>query len=265
MSYKIHFPTLPKAAPVTVVGCGGTGGYVAEGLARMVSSPILLVDPDRVEQHNLQRQHFYAGDVGKFKAQVMAERLSRLYGRNIAYSTYPYCGQSLGVSLGDERIESSGGIIIGCVDNSSARAAIAKSMTHTHCWIDAGNGYNSGQVLLGNALHTEELRGAFDREKLVVTKLPIPSLQLPELLIPVTKTAEPERDFAQAVAAEEQSRTINQAIAALVLQCVELMARGKLTWMAAYLDLDAGALRYIPAEPKTVARMCKLRINQLVH
>ena len=49
---------------ITVVGCGGTGGFVAEGLCRLFQgrdATIVLVDHDRVEPHNLLRQNFYAG------------------------------------------------------------------------------------------------------------------------------------------------------------------------------------------------------------
>ena len=52
---------------ITVVGCGGTGGFVAEGLCRLFQgrkATIVLVDHDRVEPHNLLRQNFYAEDVG---------------------------------------------------------------------------------------------------------------------------------------------------------------------------------------------------------
>ena len=58
---------------ITVVGCGGTGGFVAEGLCRLFQgreATIVLVDHDRVEPHNLLRQNFYAEDVGKFKSQA---------------------------------------------------------------------------------------------------------------------------------------------------------------------------------------------------
>ena len=39
---------------ITVVGCGGTGGFVAEGLCRLFQgreATIVLVDHDRVEPH----------------------------------------------------------------------------------------------------------------------------------------------------------------------------------------------------------------------
>ena len=45
---------------ITVVGCGGTGGFIAEGLCRLFQgreANIVLVDHDRVEPHNLLRQN----------------------------------------------------------------------------------------------------------------------------------------------------------------------------------------------------------------
>ncbi len=67
---------------ITVVGCGGTGGFVAEGLCRLFQgreATIVLVDHDRVEPHNLLRQNFYPGDVGQFKSKALADRLARAY------------------------------------------------------------------------------------------------------------------------------------------------------------------------------------------
>ena len=78
---------------ITVVGCGGTGGFVAEGLCRLFQgreATIVLVDHDRVEPHNLLRQNFYADDVGKFKSQALADRLAKAYRRPVGYSVYAF-------------------------------------------------------------------------------------------------------------------------------------------------------------------------------
>ena len=56
-----------------MVGCSGTGGFVAEGLCRLFQgrdATIVLVDHDRVEPHNLIRQNFYAADVGKAATRI---------------------------------------------------------------------------------------------------------------------------------------------------------------------------------------------------
>ena len=64
-----------RVPAITVVGVGGTGGFVAAGLARMLPPTIglVLIDMDRVEEHNLNRQSFTAADIGQFKSVAMAK------------------------------------------------------------------------------------------------------------------------------------------------------------------------------------------------
>lgn len=112
---------------------------------------IFLIDPDRVEEHDLLRQNFYPGDVGRFKSQALAERLSRQYGRPIRYSIYPFGNELMGEEFGGHLARRMAqGIIIGCVDNAAARQSIAEGFQYSNWWIDAGNGRSSGQVLIGN-------------------------------------------------------------------------------------------------------------------
>ena len=63
---------------VGVVGVGSVGCIIAETLARIGVTDILLVDADRVEAHNLDRL-LYAGtsDIGRFKVDLVAEHLKR--------------------------------------------------------------------------------------------------------------------------------------------------------------------------------------------
>ena len=272
MSYIIT-PDWDKLPLIAVVGCGGTGGFVAEGLCRiLIDSPleVILIDPDRVEPHNLRRQTFYEGDIGKFKSQVLAERLSRQYGRQIAYSVFPYEKDIFDHSMGGGMTSISNLclLIIGCVDNPQARRQIADSMGNRrfqkNWWIDSGNGYHSGQVLIGNTNDPEELNEAFDINAHTVEKLPSPCLQLPFLLIPPSIPEEQQPDCAEAVAADDQSPIINQAMATLVLDFIHRLLTNKLTSMGAYIDLDAGTLSTVPADPATVARMCSIKVNTLM-
>lgn len=253
---------------IAVVGCGGTGGLVAEGLCRLLADSnvaILLIDHDRVESHNLVRQNFYAGDVGKFKSQALAERLARQYGRRIGFSVYPYMHDLIGADLGGGLVTPAiQGIIIGCVDNADARRAISESMMYSNWWLDAGNGFSSGQVLLGNSNRREMLEGSFSEVYGMVNRLPIPSWQLPSLLAPPTNVQIDALDCAEAVAIEEQGPVINQAMATLVLEFVYRMLKGTLTWMGVYIDLTAGTLQPVPAEPETVARICGMKVDSLL-
>src|SRR3972149_926707 len=159
---------MPQNFSIIVVGCGGTGSFVAEGLCRLLIGsdiPLLLVDPDRVEPHNLVRQNFYDGDLDKFKSQSLAERLSRQFHRRIAYSVYPYMPDLIGESWGGGlRSPAIPGIIVGCVDKADARREIGNTLRFGNWWLDAGNGFSSGQGRLGGAKNLEILGCPFIKE-----------------------------------------------------------------------------------------------------
>lgn len=66
---------------VTIVGLGGLGGSVMEWLARAGVGQMRLVDGDRFERHNLNRQLLSTQDrIGSFKAEVAAERVCSING-----------------------------------------------------------------------------------------------------------------------------------------------------------------------------------------
>ncbi len=194
----------------------------------------------------------------------MAERLARQYRRPIQYSVYPYMGdmfeENMGGGMHSTVIYS---LLISCVDNAAARRDIAESLGGLTWWIDAGNGHSSGQVLIGNTRHFPDLAGAFDEKAGTVSALPYPPIQLSGLLSPAPETRQPEQDCAEAVIADEQSPLINQAMGFLVLEFVEKLMKGELAWMGAYIDMEAGTLHVVPAEPVTVARMLGIKVKEL--
>ncbi len=142
-----HLRPLNPNPSITIVGCGGTGGFVAESLCRLFTgreADIVLVDHDRVEPHNLLRQNFTEENLGEYKSQALAERLTRTYRRTVGYSTRPFENISAG-SWQDTYpgIKGHGqSMIIGCVDNARARKEMAQSIRrYTNTWlIDAGTG-----------------------------------------------------------------------------------------------------------------------------
>ncbi|WPL17746.1 Molybdopterin-synthase adenylyltransferase [Thiorhodovibrio winogradskyi] len=63
-------------ANVLIAGLGGVGGHAAEGLARAGVGQLTLVDPDRVEASNLNRQLIALhSTLGQPKVEVMVARL----------------------------------------------------------------------------------------------------------------------------------------------------------------------------------------------
>lgn len=74
---------------VCVAGCGGLGGYIIEGLARMGVGHITAVDGDVFQASNLNRQLFGTEAVlGKSKALVAAERIAEV---NSGVEIQPVC------------------------------------------------------------------------------------------------------------------------------------------------------------------------------
>ncbi len=68
-------------ATVAVVGCGGLGGWVTEGLARMGVGHLILIDADCFDETNLNRQlGCVESTLGMPKALVLAERVRLLNG-----------------------------------------------------------------------------------------------------------------------------------------------------------------------------------------
>ncbi len=66
-----------RAARVVVFGVGGLGGWAAWSLACCGVGEMLLIDGDRVEISNLNRQILYTeSDVGEPKASIACERLA---------------------------------------------------------------------------------------------------------------------------------------------------------------------------------------------
>jgi len=66
-------------ARVGVIGCGGLGGRNAELLARIGIGMLLLVDPDRFSESNLNRQNFCTIEtIDCHKVEVVAGELQRI-------------------------------------------------------------------------------------------------------------------------------------------------------------------------------------------
>jgi hypothetical protein len=216
-----------------VVGCGGTGGYVAEALVRLLPQnvQIILVDFDRVEERNLIRQNFFREDVGKYKSVALAERLTQQFDRPVSYSTLPV--QELTIPKM--------AIVVGCVDNGIARATIAGRIPRQYSWwVDAGNGENFGQVLIGNSKIAE-----FHQDREVVSSLPLPSIQRPEILLQAPPTLQPN-----CLDVSSQGPTINQVMAALTVEVVRRLYLGTCPWIQLMVDMEHGTMTPIMATPE---------------
>lgn len=165
--------TFNRAKHIVVVGAGGTGGYLIPNLARQVSiqnslraqeglppHTLTIVDQDSVESRNLIRQNFVSADIGKNKAEVMAQRYSRGYQMSINFvPAYIKDEQQLADIFrpnfhgrSDDSL-----VLIDCVDNNKTRTIFKKfldSAIHNQheqlpiYYLSSGNEEFGGQVIL---------------------------------------------------------------------------------------------------------------------
>jgi len=107
---------------VTVVGCGGLGGYIVEQLARLGVGQIQVIDDDVFEDHNLNRQLYSSLQVlGKTKASVAAQRVMEI---NPAVTVIPY-NERLTYENGIRLLQGSH-VVADAVDNIDTRYQLAK-------------------------------------------------------------------------------------------------------------------------------------------
>jgi len=65
-----------RSSKVLLFGVGGVGGYAAEALARAGVGSLTLVDSDKVDITNINRQIIAThSTIGRYKTEVMAERI----------------------------------------------------------------------------------------------------------------------------------------------------------------------------------------------
>lgn len=65
-----------RNSTILVVGVGGVGGYAVETLARSGIGNLILIDPDVVEETNINRQLVaLTSTIGKYKVEVLKSRI----------------------------------------------------------------------------------------------------------------------------------------------------------------------------------------------
>lgn len=157
---------------IVMIGAGGTGGHIAPHLYRLLhtldrSCRFLIIDGDIVEEKNLIRQNFIAADLGRNKAQVLAERYSAAFGmaceyipeymeeeaRLIQLVRPQHIQLGIGFNHGQMYADTCYElvILIGCVDNNKSRQLCHRVFQQVSplVYLDAGNGEHTGQVVCG--------------------------------------------------------------------------------------------------------------------
>lgn len=164
MAEVYHAPDHWLTDPVTihVVGAGGTGSQVLDGLASLEATLVRLghpgfrvtvFDPDEVSRFNLGRQRFTEADIGLSKARVLVHRINLFYGRNWWARAERY--EPHEARFGRDQAD----LLITAVDSVAARVGVAEAGEQRPAfsggarevlWLDTGNAADNGQVILGH-------------------------------------------------------------------------------------------------------------------
>lgn len=142
---------------VTVIGCGGTGSQVLQGLARINAALVKLehpglnviaYDPDDVTEANCARQLFAEQEIGMNKAVALVTRINRFFGTGW-----------FGVPMEYNETVLTTNVYFTCTDTVASRLKFIEQSRkwdrnitghekQPYYWIDCGNGRNTGQVWL---------------------------------------------------------------------------------------------------------------------
>lgn len=250
-----------------MVGCGGTGSFLALHLARLayharerhhLAVQLVFVDPDVVELKNVGRQNFCPAEVGANKAQALMLRYNRAFGLESRAYAQPADHELMdalvsewrGTLSYDERGRSVH-LLCGCVDNAAARCEMhraAKFADRPWWWLDGGNHEHAGQVLLGNRvdIQTPEISPLK-----VCVGLPAPSIQCPDLLITspllgerLGEGSEEGVSCADLALLDVQGLMVNQAVAGwMAVYASRLLLSHDLDIYATYLDQVTGSVQ----------------------
>jgi PRTRC genetic system ThiF family protein len=248
------------SATIYLIGCGGTGSWLTPHLCRLAyyfyqtkkqTLNLKLIDFDTVEERNLLRQNFCHADVGWNKAIALAKRYATIY---------PYINvRAIDRDVRQIEIEPlNPTIIIGCVDNHLARQHLHKIIEsrvkryynpnepNSLWWLDCGNNYSNGQVILGST--TIDTDSWFS--PISCLRLPAPSLQCPELL--QSELEEEEISCAELQLLGMQSLHINNQIAISAIEMISQLLTSQLKRMRIDIDLQRGTMQSLWITPQNI-------------
>lgn len=154
VSEDISTPT--EVLKIAVIGAGGTGSYVLQGLAKIDLAikeivhgskgiSVHVYDDDIISESNCVRQLYHKDEVGEYKSVVLVNNINRYYSNT--WEAFP---RKFYKSNNDYHL------VVVCVDSMKSRREIYNILKKSDCRfpsfyiIDYGNGKDFGQVLLNH-------------------------------------------------------------------------------------------------------------------
>jgi len=124
-----------------LIGCGGIGGWLSLSLAKTLKTQdkLVLIDGDKLEEKNLDRQLFDSKDIGEFKVKALQTHLEdRTQAAVVAIPAY--------LGGGDIKFDSNSWVLTG-VDNHPARVRTLNMCDRTgSACITAANEYEDAEA-----------------------------------------------------------------------------------------------------------------------
>lgn len=247
-SAKYIIPTYLQNSidPITVaiVGTGGTGSEFIRKFAsiaytlnrvRNLDMKVTVWDPDKISKANCGRQLFSHSDIGRFKSDVMVERINKFY--------------SMGWKSEPEKFDPANrsgpsNIVISCVDNIKSRMEI-RTIVNNHrdmkygnrehknyLWIDTGNDFNKGNVIMDGVpdIHGTKLPGVLD---------------IFGGLNDIEEDNTPSCSLAEAIS--QQHIMINTFVANVACTLIyEVLTQSYIEWSGAFINLESLKISKIP-------------------
>jgi len=249
---------------VLLAGCGGTGSHIAQALARIAAHlrlsrtelRIIFCDGDIVEEKNVGRQLFTLADIGHNKAMALATRFNHLFGLAIEALPEMATVDRLAALGGLKRKyggkNSSLGLLVGAVDNATARKTLHGALRAQGCWnvwLDCGNHEHAGQVVVGSHTDPADLKDAIKVG--ICAKLPAPSLIYPDLLAATERRR--REDCAAAMEDNLQGLMVNTQVAATAAAYLDgLLVRRRINTFETIFDQTTLTMRSTPITSRTI-------------
>jgi PRTRC genetic system ThiF family protein len=229
----------PQFRNIAMIGAGGTGSYLAQGLAKMIAGyrlevEVTLVDPDTVEEKNCARQNFHPWEIGQNKAEALAFRLNQQYGLSFG----AIVGKGEDHVNTDYRSTRMSNLVITCVDTIAAR----RNYKTVGPWLDLGNGLDTGQALYGT---TSNGRALSDERNLWDSRPAAGRLPNPWRLSGMAKLKDSKKKTVSCADTlfAEQGCFINELAAQAGLIILhQLLVKGAVTTPAIYFNSTTGRM-----------------------
>jgi len=154
-------PASYRDKKVLVVGAGALGNFVALSLGILGVSDVDILDPDLIEETNLNRQILFYNAIGREKATTLAERIS------------PWVRSPRGIvgEFDSDTDVSSYDTVFDCVDDFTARKSISDVCEQARIpLISGGTSYYAGQAVSSFPGETPSVSEMLNLEHLIAKK-----------------------------------------------------------------------------------------------